>query len=46
MSTASIAGAQSYPSDIKLAIIGLGYVPTQHIAEGLGLAMPWYIAQK
>ena len=24
----------------------LGYAPTQRIAQGLALAMPWYIAQK
>lgn len=33
-------------ADISKAATRLGYAPTQHIAEGLALAMPWYIAQK
>ena len=33
-------------ADISKAANSLGYAPTQRIAEGLTLAMPWYIAQK
>jgi len=33
-------------ADIGKAQRLLGYAPTQRIGEGLGLAMPWYIAQK
>jgi UDP-N-acetylglucosamine 4-epimerase len=53
-----LAGAQPVHRDFRagdvrhsLADIGkarrlLGYAPTQRIAEGLALAMPWYIAQE
>jgi UDP-N-acetylglucosamine/UDP-N-acetylgalactosamine 4-epimerase len=33
-------------ADISKAQRLLGYTPTQRIAEGLALAMPWYIGQK
>ena len=33
-------------ADISKAATRLGYAPTQHIAEGLELAMPWYIGWK
>ena len=33
-------------ADISKAANHLGYAATQHIAEGLALAMPWYIAQE
>jgi len=33
-------------ADISKAATRLGYTPTQHIAEGLELAMPWYIAMQ
>jgi UDP-N-acetylglucosamine 4-epimerase len=33
-------------ADISKAQRQLGYVPSQRIAQGLALAMPWYIGQK
>jgi len=33
-------------ADISKAANRLGYVPTQRIAQGIELAMPWYIKQK
>ena len=33
-------------ADISKATARLGYAPTQRIAQGLALAMPWYIGQK
>ena len=33
-------------ADISKAATRLGYAPTQRIAQGLALAMPWYIGQK
>jgi UDP-N-acetylglucosamine 4-epimerase len=33
-------------ADVSKAINRLGYVPTQRIAQGIELAMPWYIKQK
>lgn len=32
-------------ADISKAQRLLGYAPTQHIGQGLALAMPWYVAQ-
>ena len=33
-------------ADISKAANCLGYAPTQHVGQGLALAMPWYINQK
>ena len=33
-------------ADVSKATTRLGYVPTQRIAQGIELAMPWYIKQK
>jgi UDP-N-acetylglucosamine 4-epimerase len=33
-------------ADISKAATQLGYAPTQHIGQGLKLAMPWYIGAK
>lgn len=33
-------------ADVSKATNRLGYVPTQRIAQGIELAMPWYIKQK
>ena len=33
-------------ADISKAATGLGYAPTQHIGQGLELALPWYISHK
>ena len=33
-------------ADISKAQLLLGYVPTQRIADGLAMAMPWYIKQE
>jgi UDP-N-acetylglucosamine 4-epimerase len=33
-------------ADISKASMQLGYVPTQHVGQGLVLAMPWYIEHK
>ena len=30
-------------ADISKAVTRLGYAPTQRVAQGLELAMPWYI---
>jgi UDP-N-acetylglucosamine 4-epimerase len=33
-------------ADISKAQRLLGFVPTQRLAQGVELAMPWYVAQK